>query len=24
VDDAYEWLIHLLAEQALGKPGAML
>ncbi len=24
VDDAYEWLIHQLAEQALGKPGAML
>ena len=24
VDDAYEWLIHQLAEEALGKPGAML
>jgi hypothetical protein len=24
VDDAYDWLIHQLTEQALGKPGAML
>ena len=24
VEDAYEWLIHQLTEQALGKPGAML
>lgn len=24
VEDAYEWLIHQLTEEALGKPGAML
>ena len=24
VDDAYDWLIQQLTEQALGKPGAML
>ena len=24
VDDAYEWIVHQLAEHALGKPGAML
>jgi len=24
VDDAYEWIVHQLAEKALGQPGAML
>jgi hypothetical protein len=24
VDDAYDWLIRKLIEEALGKPGAML
>jgi hypothetical protein len=24
VDDAYEWIVHQLAEKALGQPGATL
>jgi hypothetical protein len=24
LDDAYDWIVHQLAEHALGRPGAML